>query len=349
MVVKSSAPRSEPKKPGNIYDAFAKRMLGQVLVFIDFLLNYADKEFVDEIDLTQIQPAPTHYFGKDGDERISDLVFSCPLKNNDKKKTSGKNSESWMAVIVFEHQSKNLKDIPHKLLKIVSAIWEGEKKEGKKVLSAPYFLVLRTGKKPFRGTPPKMSASLPKGRDGKPLGKMVEIDYDVVDLPAWDVSKLVGGAVLRLTLGILHKMTGGNEDEFPEALLPLREVVDVGERVELTNELLGFVDKAFKARGRSLDTATIRAAMQTVFQGEGESMIKSFIDEREAIGEARGEAKGEVKAGRNMVLKALRKKFKRVPKHIEQAVLSMSDSIALESLLEHAIDSDTLDEFATAL
>ena len=57
MVVKAqtSAPKAEPKKPGNIYDAFAKKMLGRVLVFVDFLLSYADQQFVDEIDLTQIQ------------------------------------------------------------------------------------------------------------------------------------------------------------------------------------------------------------------------------------------------------------------------------------------------------
>jgi hypothetical protein len=50
-----------------------------------------------------------------------------------------------------------------------------------------------------------------------------------------------------------------------------------------------------------------------------------------------------------MVLTALRKKFNKVPKEIEQAVLAMSDPIALESLLDHAEDSRTLDEFATAL
>jgi len=50
-----------------------------------------------------------------------------------------------------------------------------------------------------------------------------------------------------------------------------------------------------------------------------------------------------------MVLTALRKKFKTVPKEIEEAVLERSDPIALESLLEHVFDSDTLDEFATAL
>ena len=58
---------------------------------------------------------------------------------------------------------------------------------------------------------------------------------------------------------------------------------------------------------------------------------------------------GEVRKGRNMVLVALRKKFGLVPAEIEEAVLVMSDSIALESLLEHVIDSNTLEEFSESL
>ena len=54
-------------------------------------------------------------------------------------------------------------------------------------------------------------------------------------------------------------------------------------------------------------------------------------------GEAKGEARGEVKGKAEMVIKALRTKFSKVPKEIENAVFGMSDSIALESLLEHAI------------
>jgi hypothetical protein len=50
-----------------------------------------------------------------------------------------------------------------------------------------------------------------------------------------------------------------------------------------------------------------------------------------------------------MVLTALRKKFKQIPKDIEEAVLAISDPIALESLLEHVFNSDTLDEFAEGL
>ena len=339
----SSTRKSEPKQQGNYIDAFVKRMFVQTVVFVDFLLNYADSKFVAEVDVTKIQPAPTHYIGQKGDERIIDLVFQCPLKNGD---------GSLMAVIVFEHQSKSLKEIPQKLQKYISAIWDAEKKENKP-LSAPYFIVLRTGKKPHRGGYPTMADLLPKGSDGKPLGHVPEIKYDVVDLPAWDFGKLIGGAVLRLVLGMLHKMTGGNLDEFPEALRLLSDITDEEQQVELTKELMDFVAKAFQANNRLLDKATVAKVLNPIFRGREIAMIKTIFEEREDIGEARGiaigETRGEVKAARNLVLKALRKKFGKIPKKIEQAILVMSDPIALESLLEHVFDCKTLDEFATVL
>ena len=75
----------------------------------------------------------------------------------------------------------------------------------------------------------------------------------------------------------------------------------------------------------------------------------TLIAEGIAKGRAEGKAEEKTETGRNMVLVALRKKFKKVPKHIERAVLAMSDPIALESLLERVFDSDTLDEFAEVL
>ena len=57
----------------------------------------------------------------------------------------------------------------------------------------------------------------------------------------------------------------------------------------------------------------------------------------------------EVNAQAKMVLTALRKKFENIPPEIEQAVLARTDAVALESLLEHVFDSDTLDDFAEAL
>jgi hypothetical protein len=254
-----------------------------------------------------------------------------------------------MAVIIFEAQNENLSEIPEKLLRYVSAIWDAERKAGKP-LSAPYFIVVRTGKKPYRGKVyPKMSDSLPKGRDGKPIGKAVDIEYDVVDLPKWDFGKLVGGTVLRLALGMLHKMTSGTIDEFPVALLPLLEIDDEGERIELSKELVDFVDKAFLAHHHRLEAEMVSKALKPILKGKEKAMIKSIFDEREDIGEARGIAIGEAKGKAESVLTVLRNRFKRIPKNVEKAVTSMSDSIALESLLEHALHSDTMEEFAETL
>jgi hypothetical protein len=77
---------------------------------------------------------------------------------------------------------------------------------------------------------------------------------------------------------------------------------------------------------------------------EVESM-PTMLEKARTEGEARGAVRGKAEA----VLAVLRKRFETVPKEIEEEVLAMSDSIALESLLEHAIDSKTLDEFATML
>jgi hypothetical protein len=315
-------------------------MFSRIVVFADFLMYYADPKFVAEIDLAKIEPAPTHYIGKIGDERIADLVFQCPLKDG---------SGTVMAVIVFEHQSGSLKKIPRKLHRYISAIWDAETKEGKKVLSAPYSIVLRTAKKPHRGAYPKMSDSLPKGRDGKPLGKVVEIEYDVVDLPARDFHKLVGGTVLRLALGILKKMLEGHEDEFPEALLPLMEISDQEQQIELTKELLQFVDKAFRVHNRRVDDAMLKNALKPIFKDEVKTMMKSIFDEKFdegfAVGETSGKAEGKLEGEAKMLAKYLSTRFNRLPKALGNRLLAINDTVVLESLMESAVKCESLKEF----
>ena len=196
-------------------------------------------------------------------------------------------------------------------------------------------------------------SSLPKGQDGVPLGKLVEIEYDVVDLPSWDFDKLVGGTVLRLALGILHKMTGGTDDEFPDALLPLREILDGEQQIELTKELMQFVDKAFKSHNRRLDAATVRETLRTVFQAEEQTMIKSIFDEKYdegyAMGVAKGKAGGKAEAGRNVILTVLRANFHRIPKETEKTIRQMTDPVALNSWAVHAATCQSMSEFVKAL
>jgi hypothetical protein len=103
---------------------------------------------------------------------------------------------------------------------------------------------------------------------------------------------------------------------------------------------------------RNLD-AMLGTFKEVIGDEDMPTMVEICKDEGRAEGRAEGRVEGRVEGkvenARNMVLKALRRKFNQVPHEIEQAVLSKSDPIALESMLEHAIDSNTLDEFAEIL
>ncbi|MDR3198338.1 MAG: Rpn family recombination-promoting nuclease/putative transposase, partial [Planctomycetaceae bacterium] len=265
-----TAKKSKPskKRPGNIYDAFVKNIFGRLLVFIDFLQNYADPHFVSNIEINKIYPAPTHYFGLKGDEQILDLVFCCPLK---------KSNANMKAVILFEHAGSSLKTLPVRLLGLAGTIWWIELKKKQKVLSAIYFIVLRTGKKPRRRRYTQLADWLPKDENGQPIGAVPEIKYDVIDLPAINNDKLCGGTELRLGLGILKKMTEGMEDEFADAMLPLMEIDDAEQQAILTNELLEFTAKVFAARKKRLDAEMIDKALKPIFKERTKPMIMTIF------------------------------------------------------------------------
>jgi hypothetical protein len=347
--------QSQSTRPGNIYDTFVKNIFGRIFMFIDFLSNYADSDFTNKIDLDKISPVQTHYIGQKGDERILDLVFSCPLKNQINTKV----------MIIFEHAGNTFNDIPVRLLCYATAIWWGELKEGKKVLSIVYFIVVRTGAQPHRGPYPNITDWLVKDENDQPMGFVPDINYYVVDLPAYDIDHLRGGPELRATLGILKNMTEGNEDDFAKAMLPIAEIDDARQQIIITKDILEFVAKAFTAHHKRLEAEAVHKALAPIFNERTENMTTTIFDEIRAEGEARGEARGKAEGeargkaegeargkaegGQNMVLAALRKKFKKIPNHIEMKIRKMSDPIALESLISDVFESQTLNEFENAL
>jgi len=112
-----------------------------------------------------------------------------------------------------------------------------------------------------------MSDLLPKDKDGNPVGKVVEVEYDVFDLPAWDFEKLIGGPELRMALGILKRMTENAGLEFAEELLSLLEIPDEERRIDLVKEVLPFVANVFAVHDLRLETEMVNQAL-TDFQGE---------------------------------------------------------------------------------
>ncbi|MDR1141744.1 MAG: Rpn family recombination-promoting nuclease/putative transposase [Planctomycetaceae bacterium] len=324
-----------PQHPGNIYDVFAKNIFGMVFVFADFLWNYAEPKFVQSIDLANISPSPTHFIGEKGVEQITDLAFFCPIKGGSGLKT----------VVLLEHAGGSLDDLPVRLYSFAGAIWRAEIKEGKKILSAIYFLVIRTGMKPYHRPYPQFTDRLPKDANGQPIGYAPKVPYDVVDLPAFDMADLHGEAVTRIGMGILKKMTEGHEDEFAEAMLPIAEITDDKLKVIVTKDVLDLVAKVFAARGKRLEIEAVYDALTPIFHERTEDMTTTIFDEARM----EGEVKGRIEGKQDVVLAALRKRFTIVPKNIESSIRQMTDPITLDSLVFDVFESRTLDEFSKAL
>ena len=76
------------------------------------------------------------------------------------------------------------------------------------------------------------------------------------------------------------------------------------------------------------------------------TLVEMWKAEGITIGEAKGKAEG-VAIGK--ILAILEVRFDEVSQEIKDTVQSMTDAIALESLVEHAKDCKSLDEFAEAL
>jgi hypothetical protein len=224
--------------------------------------------------------------------------------------------------------------------------------------------VLRTGRKPHRGELPKMADLLPKDSDGKLLGKKVEIEYDVVDLPAWNFGDLVGGPMLRAVLGVLKKMLEGHEDEYPEAMLPLCEISDEAQLIELTKEILDFVTKAMAAHNCRVDEEMLSRALKPIFKDKEQEMIKTIFDEKYEAGVAEGFEKGEVigfEKGEakerdlwatdkiETLLQILTNRLSDVPPTIGDKLHTINDIDVLSLLTKVALNCRSLAEFEQAL
>ena len=86
----------------------------------------------------------------------------------------------------------------------------------------------------------------------------------------------------------------------------------------------------------------------------GEKDMSTFLEQYRAEGKAEGEAIGVAKGeaigvAKGRVLAILEVRFNKVPKGIKDTVQSMTDAIALESLVEQAKACQSIEEFAESL
>ncbi|MDR2755702.1 MAG: Rpn family recombination-promoting nuclease/putative transposase [Planctomycetaceae bacterium] len=337
--VKDSPPNK--KSSVNIHDEFVRAVFANLELVAEFLKLYVGKtqngfKLLTLLDLNRIKLETTQLFGPEGRQRIADLIFWIPLK--DRKGSAG-------VVFVFEHKSERKRSWPFQLLKYLVAIWnkffsEAKNPEKKNfMLPAPLLIVLHNGSKPIMNKP-KLDEYIAKIIGTKQF--IPKFDYIMVDLAVLSPDEFGTAPLLRVILELLKRATDGTlYDVRKQILEPLAVIRDDEKTRYWIQQILRYMDKAVKSKKKELTPESIDEVIKPVYKERSTKMSLTFLEKLEAKGEAKGK--------QDMVLIALRTKFKKIPTYIETAIRQMSDPIALESLMSEIFESQTLDEFADAL
>jgi hypothetical protein len=177
-----------------------------------------------------------------------------------------------------------------------------------------------------------------------PGAKTGLLDYQLIliDLSVIPPEKFAGHPALQALLETLQRASEGKlVKEFDRIMDYFKPIKDDPRTRDWLHSLARYAMSVAK-----IGTEFIAKVFSKVLnEQEANEMVMTTAQELLLEGEARGRVKEKAES----VLIALRTRFGKVPNDIEEAVLSMSDSIALESLLAQAIQSDTLEEFAEGL
>jgi len=323
------------------HDLLVRRFFPDPELMADFLQRYpqnpTDQQRIALLDLTKLVcKDPVTVTDKLAEIR-GDLRFSTLFKGSDCEAN---------VYLFFEHQST--KDADLRVRGLEHIIEEYKKfrttTKGRKKFPYPIFVVLHHGKTPWEHVPEmdELIEIVPGMQTG-----LLQYMMIFIDISPLTQDQFGGHPVLAVALEMLQLAPKNELAKHLDRVLERLKAVNTDPRIY--SWLLSFAQYVLATTTLDKEQVATTISQVTTNKKETYNMVMTTAEKLFYEGEARGEARGEAKAGRNMVLKALHTKFRQVPKPIEQAVLAMSDPIALESLLEHVFYSETIDEFATAL
>jgi predicted transposase YdaD len=315
------------------HDRLARYYLVDSELVADLLTYYVDPDVVSLLDLKRLRCESPINVDNNLTQVIGDIRHSTVFKRT---------SRESKVFVFLEHQSTTDELMSFRALEqVVKAFRDyiDNAKQKPKSFPCPIVVILYHGKRPWGML--KRMRDLIDSVPGFPKN-LLDFPIFLIDLSRIPKEQLQGHPALIVLLEALQLGAEGKlESGFDQVTARLSAVRNDPRAAGWMKALVRYT----LSTCRIGQDAIIQAFTKILDKKEAEKMAMSTA--QELILE--GKAEGKAEAGRNMVLRLLRKKFREVPKEIEKAVLAMSDPIALESLLDHADDSKTLGDFATAL
>jgi predicted transposase/invertase (TIGR01784 family) len=281
---------------------------------------------------------------------IADVVYRVPIKGT---------KEHVSFYVLIEHKSRQDFQTIFQLWAYVYQVcrqdFQAAKKRTSYRLPPVIAVIVYHGRSRFRGVTElsDLFASLPGLEPYLPKLQAILVDLSCIDDddPMMNDPEAPELKVVLMTLKtIFRKDVSMKIAEVLAALKPYSDDPDMRRLIRAT-----WVYLANNARHLKRNFDTLQNTFEEVV---GEKVMSTLAEmwkaegkaEGEAIGVAKGKAEGVAEGeARGKVLAILEVRFNRIPKEIEDSVRSMTDLIALESLVEQAKACQSLEEFSEAL
>jgi len=296
-----------------------------------FFKNHLPPELAAALDWNSLALEPCSFIDPQFASSESDLLFHVTLQKSDA-----------FLYLLFEHQSSEDPRMALRLLSYILRIWERFSQNHPPPAKLPAILpiVLAQGKRPW-----KTSTRL----------------EDLIDLPP-SVAHILRPWQPTLAYHLLELIRIPYEAiaGTPEGILTLRAL-----KAEPVDELLGDAvwDEALLF---SISESALERILRYILNADvsvpqlkkrlGKIQIKplqsktmTLADRLREEGKLEGKLEGQMRAFRTSVLRALEIRHGSYPEGIREAIEAIDDLHRIEALLESAIRSDSLEEFARKL
>jgi hypothetical protein len=342
------------------HDLITRFFLIDSELFGSLLDNYGQSEIIRYIDLKSLKSESPTLVDSNLQERIGDLFFSAKFKNGDFSKI----------FLFFEHQSRKDRSFWLRCFRSFVEFYEQYDAEPNNKIGKggkypyPLVVVLYHGKVPWEKLLQlRDSLSLPPGIDRNVLWFPV-ILIDLSRVRRENLNK--GHKALLALLDTLISYSDGTLSESFDRI--------VGYFTEIKNDRrtygwLTSVTRYFVSLTKIDKEVITKTVSKIIDKRRTKKMVLSTMEELLIEGEKIGIEKGikigrenGIKIGRedgieigrekgqleckiNDVMRILKSRFKKIPAATVRAIRSYKDLIALDSLIDRALDCETLSEF----
>jgi len=345
--VKSLTPQSEPEPSTELlpltHDEFFTGTFQTKRLAKGFLRVVLPSELLEHLDLDELTVEPRHVSDDlVSRDRIADVVYRVPVKGTGSHAGTGHVD----FFTVLEHKSYNdfwtVFQLWRYLYRICQQEYDKAEDAGRGHVPAGFLLppviaiVIHHGESRFTGKTELSELFLQLPGVEKYLPKLQAVLFDLNTIADDAIPEDPEVPEMKLVLAALKLVFRKDvTTKIAEILEELKPISDDPVIQDFVRAVWCYLVSSAKYMERYEE---LQDVIKSVVEVES---MPTMLEKWTADAVAKGNAK--------LVLAALRKKFEHVPREIEGAVLTKSDPIVLESLLEHVFDSGTLDEFATVL